>query len=202
MDLEHFSPDVPPFEKFRDGKINIVFVGRLEKRKGVNYLLSAYEQVRKEIDNCRLILVGPSTRWSRWYEKKVKRKGWEDIVFTGYVSHEDLPRYYQTADIACSPATGRESFGLILLEAMAMGKPIVASNIDGYASVATHGVEALMVPPKNKQMLAEALITLAADAKLRQEMGARGKIKAADYGWERVAQRVMDYYQQARIWSA
>jgi phosphatidylinositol alpha-mannosyltransferase len=196
VDLEHFSPDVPPIEKFRDGKINIVFVGRLEKRKGVNYLLSAYEQVRKDISNCRLILVGPSTRWSRSHEKQVKRRGLKDIVFVGYVSHEDLPRYYQTADIVCLPATGRESFGLVLLEAMAMGKPIVASNIDGYASVATHNAEALMVPPKNKHALAQALITLATDAKLRQKMGARGKRKAADYGWERIAQRVMEYYQK------
>jgi len=196
VDLERFSPDVPPIERFRDGKLNILFVSRLEKRKGVNYLINAYKKVRKKIGNCRLILVGPSTRWSRQYEKRMKRNGWEDIVFAGYVSHEELPRYYQTADIVCSPATGKESFGLILLEAMAMGKPIVASNIDGYASVATHGVEALMVPPKNKHMLADALISLASDAKLRREMGEKGKIKAAEYGWERVAQRVMDYYEE------
>jgi phosphatidylinositol alpha-mannosyltransferase len=196
VDLKHFSPDVPPLEKFQDGKVNILFVSRLEKRKGVNYLLSAYEQVRKEIGNCRLILVGPSTRWSRWYEEQVKLKGLKDIFFTGWVPQEELPRYYQTADIVCTPATGRESFGLILLEAMAMGKPIVASNIDGYASVATHNAEALMVPPKDEHSLAQALITLAADAKLRREMGARGKLKAAEYSWERIAQRVMDYYQE------
>jgi phosphatidylinositol alpha-mannosyltransferase len=196
VDLEHFSPDVPPIEKFKDGKINILFVSRLEKRKGVNYLLDAYEQVRKELGNCRLILVGPGTRWSRWYEEQVKLKGLKDIVFTGWVPQEELPRYYQTADIVCTPATGRESFGLILLEAMAMGKPIVASNIDGYASVATHNAEALMVPPKDKHSLAQALIMLAADAKLRREMGARGKLKATEYGWERIAQRVMDYYKE------
>jgi phosphatidylinositol alpha-mannosyltransferase len=195
VDLEHFSPKVAPIEKFKDGKLNILFVGRQEKRKGVNYLLGAYKKVRKEIGNCRLILVGPSTRWSRSYEKQVKRRGLKDIIFVGYVSQEDLPRYYQTADIVCSPATGRESFGLILLEAMAMGKPIVASNIDGYASVVSHGVEALMVPPKNKRMLAQALISLASDAKLRQEMGARGKLKAASYGWDHIAQQVMEYYQ-------
>jgi len=195
VDLEHFSPDVPPIAEFRDDKINILFVGRLEKRKGVNYLLSAYEKVRGEIGNCRLLLVGPSTRWSRQYEKQIKRRGPADVVFVGRVSQDDLPRYYQTADIVCSPATGRESFGLVLLEAMAMGKPIVASNIDGYASVAAHGEEALMVPPKNKKALAQALITLAADAKLRQEMGDRGRVKAADYGWDRIAQRVMDYYK-------
>lgn len=196
VDLEHFSPQVPPFEQYRDGKINILFVSRLEKRKGVNYLLEAYQTVRKKVGDCRLILVGPSTRWSRWYQGKVKLKGWKDIVFTGWVPQEDLPRYYQTADIVCTPATGKESFGLILLEAMAMGKPIVASNIDGYASVATHGVEALMVPPRNKKMLADALIKLASDAKLRREMGENGKIKAAEHGWEHIAQRVMAYYEE------
>ncbi len=196
VDLEHFSPEVAPLEKFHDGKINILFVSRLEKRKGVDYLLGAYNQVRKEVGNCRLILVGPSTRWSRNHEKQVKRRGWKDIVFTGWVPQDELPRYYQTADIVCSPATGRESFGLILLEAMAMGKSIVASNIDGYASVATHGGDALMVPPKDKKSLAQALIMLATDAKLRQEMGARGKVKAAEYGWDHIAQRVMDYYEE------
>jgi phosphatidylinositol alpha-mannosyltransferase len=196
VDLEHFSPQVQPLEQYRDGKINILFVSRLEKRKGVNHLLGAYQKVRKELGNCRLILVGPSTRWSRWYEEQVKQKGLKDIVFTGWVPQEDLPRYYQTADIVCTPATGRESFGLILLEAMAMGKPLVASNIDGYASVATHNAEALMVPPKDEHALAEALITLATDAKLRREMGERGKRKAAEYGWEHIARRVMDCYQE------
>ncbi|MGD9115826.1 MAG: glycosyltransferase family 4 protein [Dehalococcoidia bacterium] len=195
VDLGHFSPDIAPFEQFLDGKINIVFVSRLEKRKGVDYLLKAYQQVKKEINNCRLILVGPSTRWSCKLVEQIRDAHLNDIVITGFVSQEDLPRYYQTADIVCSPATGRESFGLILLEAMAMGKPIVASNIDGYASVATHSAEALLVPPKDEHTLAQALITLASDVQLRKEMGARGKIKAAEYGWDRIAQRVMDYYQ-------
>jgi len=194
VDLEHFSPGMPPIDEFCDGKVNILFVGRLEKRKGVDYLLSAYQRVKREVGHCRLIIVGPSTRWSQRYEKQVKQSGPTDIVFRGYVSHAELPRYYQTADIVCSPATGRESFGLVLLEAMAMGKPIVASNIEGYASVVTHGVEALLVPPRDEQGLAQALISLATNATVRQEMGVRGKAKAAEYGWERIARRILDYY--------
>ena len=194
VDSGLFSPDVSPIDEFCDGKVNILFVGRLEKRKGVSYLLEAYKRVKQEIPNSRLIIVGPGTRLRGKYEKKVKRNNLKDVVFVGFVSYGELPRYYKTADIFCAPAIGWESFGIILLEAMAMGKPIVASNIDGYAGLVTHGVEGLLVPPKDVGMLAQALITLMASQSLRQEMGARGRVKAVDYSWEHISRRVLDYY--------
>ena len=160
------------------GRFNILFVGRMEKRKGFDYLLKAYKQVKREIPNCRLIAVGPGIRLRNKYEKRVKRSGLEDVVFAGYVTYSELPRYYKTADIVCFPATGRESFGIVLLEAMAVGKPIIASDIEGYASILTHGAEGLLVPPKNATKLAEALITLMTDEPLRQQMGSRGRLKA------------------------
>ena len=194
IDLEHFSPDVSPIEEYRDGKLNILFVGRLEFRKGVNYLLKAYLQVKREISNSRLIIVGPGTRLRKRYEKWIRHNALKDVVFVGYATYSDLPRYYKTADVFCAPATSRESFGIILLEAMAIGKPIVATNIDGYASVATHGEEGWLVPPKNSGELAHALISLLKDEKLRQQMGAQGRATAEKYSWERIAQRVLDYY--------
>ncbi len=194
IDLDHFSPDVLPMDEFCDGKLNILFVGRLESRKGLGYLIKAYEQVKKEIPNSRLIIVGPGTRVRGKYEKRVRRAGLKDVVFTGYASYDELPRYYKTADIYCSPATGQESFGIVLLEAMAVGTPIVASNIEGYAGVVTHENEGLLVPPKDDKMLAQALISLATDESYRQQMGARGQLKAREYDWERIAQRVLDYY--------
>ncbi|MBL7125222.1 MAG: glycosyltransferase family 4 protein [Dehalococcoidales bacterium] len=194
VDLDHFSPDVSPIDEFCDGKVNILFVGRLEKRKGLNYLLEAFRQVKQEISNSRLIIVGPGTRLRRKYKRQVMRSGLKDVVFVGYVAYDELPRYYKTADVFCAPATGRESFGIILLEAMAVGKPIVASNIEGYASVVTHGVDGLLVPPEDKEMLAQALISLLTDQSLRQEMGAKGRVKALEYSWEHVAQNVLNYY--------
>jgi len=199
VDLEHFSPDVSPIERFCDGKINILFVGRLEKRKGVTHLLKAYQRVKQEVSNCRLIVVGPGTRLRKKYERQVRRSSLEDVVFVGYVSYDELPRYYKTAQVFCSPATGRESFGIVLLEAMAVGKPVVASNIEGYASVITHGVDGLLVPPKDEEMLAQALISLMTDESYRQQMGARGILKAKEYSWEHIAQRVLSYY--ARVLS-
>ena len=75
-----------------------------------------------------------------------------------------------------------------------MGKPVVASNIDGYANVVTHGEEGLLVPPKDSRSLAQALISVMSNKTLRQQMGDKGRLKAGEYNWENVAQRVFDYY--------
>ena len=194
VDVAHFSPNVTPIEEFRDGKQNILFVGRLEHRKGLKYLLRAYREIKQQMPKTRLIVVGPGTRLRKKYEKWVKRNHVEDVVFTGYARYSDLPRYYKTADVYCSPAIGRESQGIVLLEGMAVGTPIVASNIPGYASVVANGEEGLLVPPKNSGELARALISLLRDEKLRQQMGAKGRATAEKYSWERIAQRVVDYY--------
>ena len=194
VDFEHFAVDVPPIGEFCDGKLNILFVGRLEKRKGLDYLLGAYAHIKKEFPNSRLIVVGPGTRLRSNYMRKVSRMKLEDVVFTGRVSYADLPRYYQAADIFCAPATGEESFGIVLLEAMSAGKPIIASNISGYASVVDAGIEGLLVPPRDEVALAQAITSLFSDSILRKRMGANGRRRAGEYRWEHVAQRVLDYY--------
>jgi len=196
IDLEKFSPDVPKIEKFNDGKLNVLFVGRLEKRKGLRYLIDAYSRVKKDFDESRLIIVGPGTRFLGKYKKQVRDYGLKDVHFIGPVSDDKLPGYYNTADIFCAPATGQESFGIVLLEAMACGKPVVASNIEGYAGVMTDQKEGLLVLPKNADSLAEALRTLMADEKLRKQMGERGITTARNYSWQRVAKRVVAYYNK------
>jgi len=196
VDLEHFSDDVAPFEQYLDGKKNILFLSRLEFRKGLNYLLNAFLLVKREMPDVRLLVVGPGTRLRQRYEQWVRKTGLEDVVFVGYASYEDLPRYYKTADIFSVPATGRESQGLILLEAMAVGKPVVATSIPGYASVVTHGEDGLLVPPRNYQELSQALLTLLNDEKLRQQMGAKGKVKSKDYDWKVISKRLLDFYQR------
>ncbi len=114
----------------------------------------------------------------------------------GYVSAEDLPRYYHTADVFCAPATGGESFGIVLLEAMAASKPIVASNIGGYASVISRDVDGLLVNPKDAKTLAGALDLLIKDKALRERLGAHGRLKVEEYTWDKVAHRVMAYYER------
>ena len=194
VDTGRFTPDVAPVEKFCDGKQNILFLGRLEHRKGLKYLLEAYKTVKQEIPNSRLIVVGSGTRLRKGYEKFVEQNHLADVEFVGYISEEDKPRYFKTADIYCAPSTGHESQGIVLLEAMASGTPIVASNLEGYAGVVTHGQEGLLVPPKDSAELAKALVFLLKDKSLRQQMGAKGRLNAENYSWERIAKRVCDYY--------
>jgi len=196
IDLERFTDKALPLEKYCDDKLNILFVGRLETRKGFKYLLGAYELVKKKFPECRLIVVSPAGRLYNKYQNLAVRRKLKDVVFAGYVSYEDLPRYYKSADIFCAPATGWESFGMVLLEAMATGKPIVASDIPGYAGLVTHGVEGLLVKPQDERALMSALLNLLNDKSMREKMGEKGKLKARDYSWEVVAQKVMSYYQK------
>ncbi|MCY4615183.1 MAG: glycosyltransferase family 4 protein, partial [Chloroflexi bacterium] len=121
------DPTLEPLHEFEDEMTNILYVGRAEKRKGLGDLLRAFGIVNARDPNTRLIVVGPDSRMKRRYRTSVEREGRRGIVFVDDVSDADLPRYYRTADIFCSPATGHESQGYVLLEALSAGTPIVAS---------------------------------------------------------------------------
>ncbi len=196
IDIHHFNNGVAPFEEYQDDKTNIVFVGRLEKRKGFDYLLDAFKLVKKEYRNCRLIQVGPGKRLLRKYRKRTINENIGDVHFTGYATYADLPRYYKTADIVCFPNTGWESFGIVLLEAMAVGKPIVASDITGFNAVMAHGEHGLSVPPRDARALADAILTLIHDPGLRQKMGESGKEYARQFDWPVVARRLLAFYEE------
>ena len=196
VDLTYFRPDVPPIQEYCDGKLNIVFMGRLEFRKGINYLLKAFLEVKNQMPNTRLIICGPGTRLRKRYEQWVKDVRLQDVVFTGMVNYDQQPSYYRTADIFCAPATSRESFGMILLEAMATGRPVVATNIEGFAAVITNGEEGLLVPPMTVHPLSDALLKLLNDKRLRLQMGQKGLITAQKYAWEGIATRLLAYYSQ------
>ena len=191
--IENFA-DAAPFPHLEDGMINLLFVGRLEKRKGLKYLLSAYSKLKWDWPNLRLLVVGPG-KLDDDSHRILAERNLRDVVFAGRVSDEEKARYYKSAHIYCSPATGKESFGIVLLEAMAAGKPVVASDIEGYSSVIEHGSEGLLVAPKSDEELAAAIATLLKDPDLSARLGINGLKKAEEFRWDRVAGRVMDYYK-------
>lgn len=196
IDVDFFSQDVPPLDAFSDGKLNILFVGRLEKRKGLKHLLGAFSHLKWEYPDLRLLIVGPGSPSKECYRLLAERNV-QDVLFLGQVGPEMLRRYYRTADIFCAPATGQESFGIVLGEAMAAGRPIVASNIDGFSSLVHDKVEGFLVPPKNEEALAEALQWLIDDPSLREQMGQQGQQTVETYRWERIARRVVKCYHEA-----
>jgi phosphatidylinositol alpha-mannosyltransferase len=196
VDLDHFA-SAQPYEELRDGTINILFVGRLEQRKGLIDLLKAYNRLRKRKTDARLLVIGAGPKL-REYKRFVGLRGIRDVEFLGRVSDEDKVRYFASADIFCAPSTGQESFGIVLLEAMAAGVPIVASDIHGFKRVVERNVQGLLVEPRNSRALAAALYALARDPDLRHEMGDAGRARAPEFSWDRVTERIVDFYYETR----
>ena len=186
--------DAQPLPDLMDGKINLLFLGRLEKRKGLKYLLLAFSKLKWDWPQLRLIVVGAGKPDADCY-RIMSERNLQDVVFTGRVSDEMRCRYFKSAHIYCSPATGGESFGIVLLEAMAAGAPVVATDIEGYASVVEQGSDGLLVPPKDEESLAQAIQALLRDPDLRKRLSEQGVRTADNFRWERVAGRVMDYYE-------
>lgn len=192
IDYERFAAPCEPLSEFQDGRTNILFVGRPEKRKGLKYLVRAYALLKQTIPNSRLIVVGAGN--FRRYEKAAKDLG--DIVFRSYVPQDELPRYYRTADIFCAPNTGNESQGYVIMEALSAGLPVVASNIEGFAGVITSEVDGLLVRPRDHVAIADAIRRLIGDAPLRESLARHGQVRAEQYSWETVAHRVFSYYER------
>jgi phosphatidylinositol alpha-mannosyltransferase len=183
------SPQLPP------GHRNIVFVGRLEGRKGLEYLIRAMPRVLAEVPCARLIVVGDGP----------ERKACEELVaaiapsavhFAGAVDDDAKVGYLQAADIFCSPATHGESFGIVLLEAMAAGRPIVASAIEGYAGLLVADDAGLLVPPRDPEALASALVHLLHDEAARLQLGQRAAAAALKYDWLSIAGRIEEIYRR------
>jgi phosphatidylinositol alpha-mannosyltransferase len=196
VDLDRFV-GADPYEELRDGTLNILFLGRLEERKGLIHLLKAYHRLRKRHVDARLLVVGAGPKL-REYRRYVGLRGIRDVEFLGRVSDDEKARYFASADIFCAPATGQESFGIVLLEAMAAGVPNVASDIHGYKQVVQRGVQGLLVEPRKPRALAAALYTLATDADLCDRMGEAGRLRAPEYSWDRVTEQVIDFYREVR----
>lgn len=190
------SMTTPTISELTPGYFNILFVGHAQfKRKGLRYMLEAYRILKKDYPRLRLILAG--TKWSgRSRPDDLDDSFLQDVVYLGTVSDEALAALYQAADIFCAPSTGNESFGIVLIEAMAAGAPIVATSINGYKHVVRDGQEALLVPPKNSRALALALKQLIDNPSLRQQLALQGKISVQRYAWRNVATEVLDYYRE------
>lgn len=189
-----FYANAKPFPEFQDGKVNLLFVGRVEPRKGAMYLMKAYAQIRMRHPNTRLIIAGRGPEIGD-LRRFARDRELADVFFAGRVSDEDKARFYKTADVFVAPSTGQESFGIVLLEAMAAGRAVVASDIHGYKRVVQRNVSGLLVEPKDPDALAEALERLIVDPDLRRRLGDAGARRAPEYDWQHVTRELVEVYE-------
>ncbi len=173
----------------------ILFVGTLEPRKNVRRLIEAFASLGAEDAAVKLVIVGAAGWLTSDLAPLVRLRGLGDrIVFTGYVSDDDLPRWYRAATLFCYPSL-YEGFGLPVLEAMACGAPVVTSRTSSLPEVA--GDAALLVDPTDVRDLARALQSLLADDVRRAEMSAAGIARSRLFSWDRTATATLDVIRDA-----
>jgi phosphatidyl-myo-inositol alpha-mannosyltransferase len=196
VDVARFATAQPLPELVEPDRPTLLFVGRLERRKGLEPLIRAFTRLKADRPDLRLLVVGDGPERARC-EALLPPRLRQDVTLLGRIADDDLPRAYATADLYVAPSLGGESFGIVLLEAMAAGRPIVASDIPGYRSVATDGRQGRLVPPGDPVALAGAIAALLDNPALRGAMAEDGRRTVAAYDWARVAERVADAYRDA-----
>jgi phosphatidylinositol alpha-mannosyltransferase len=190
-----FYAHARPFPEFRDGKVNILFVGRVEPRKGTMYLARAYARLKPKYPQTRLIIVGRGPEIGD-VRRFVHQHRLADVFFAGRVEDADKASFYKTADMYVAPSTGQESFGIVLLEAMAAGCAVIASDIHGYKRVVQRNVSGLLVEPKDADALADAIERLIAQPELRKNLGEAGSRRAPEYDWRHVTAELVGVYEE------
>lgn len=184
--------DVPHFAKATPSPADrpvVLFVGRHEPRKGLSVLLDAFA----DLGGDAVLWVagaGPDT-------DSLRRRGVPNVEWVGQLSEDEKARRMRAATVFCAPALGGESFGIVLLEAMAASAAVVASDIDGFRSVARADREALLVEPGDTAMLRGALRRVLDDAGRRAELVASGEQRAAEFSMRHLAERFVGLYEQA-----
>lgn len=194
----HLTPNGIDAEFFRQaepadlgrGK-RVLFLGRLEKRKGLEVLIQAMTRFRGS--DVRLVVAGSGPQ-----EKDLRSLADRlmiDAVFLGRVDDATKAGLFKRADIYCAPGLGGESFGIVLIEAMAAGTPVVCSDLPGFRAVAEHS--AVLVSPGNPGLLADAIRRVSEDGALAERMGKAGSRTASGFDWRRLVDNVEDLYQRA-----
>jgi len=186
-----FSRPSGKIAKYEDGAPNILFLGRLDPRNGLDTLLEAVPQVEERRPDARLLVIGDGPMRS-FYEKMAGSRLGRKIFFEGQING-NRPEYFATSRVFCYPAT-KASFGITLLESMAAGIPVVATDNTGFREIIRNEVNGLLVPQNDAAALAKALCRVVEDPALSETLAKEGQKEAERYSWSKVTDKVLDFY--------
>jgi phosphatidylinositol alpha-mannosyltransferase len=172
----------------------LLFVNRLDPRKGFRVMVEAFRSIAAERKDVILVVAGDGAE--RDAVRRLPGGTRSRVVMLGNVPHDRLPPYHAAAEVFCAPSTGRESFGIVLVEAMAAGLPVVASDIPGYREVVRDSIDGLLVPPRDPGALARAIGRVLDEPDLAKRRGEAGRERAARYSWDNVAGEIEEIYRE------
>jgi glycogen(starch) synthase len=180
-----------------DGKKVILFVGRLIERKGIRYLLQAFAKLRLRMKDLTLIILGDGPMKGDLQSKVQEMKLDKEVIFPGFVSNQLLPFYYAAADVCVFPSLS-EPFGIVILEAMSMGKPVVASAVGGIIEIIQDGHNGLLVPSGDAERLFASLERLLKERSFSRRLGFQGRKTVVEkFTIERMIRETLDAYRLA-----
>jgi len=191
IDLERFKISLGG--KKEDNVKTIISVGRLHPVKGISYLIEAMAIVHREMPDVRLVIVGDGIERSRLEELTERLDLNSCVQFVGQVSQERIPWIMHQADVFILPSLS-ESFGIVNLEAMAAGLPIVATNVGGIPYVIEEGINGYLIKAKSPNDIADKILILLQNDGIREKMSANNKKKAEQYAWSKVVGNVESIY--------
>jgi glycosyltransferase involved in cell wall biosynthesis len=179
-----------------------LFVGRLIKQKGLEYLLQAWNEVAVRVPRARLAVIGRGNELPALQKLSRKLGIEESVLFTGYVSESELYDALHSCDVFILPSLW-EVLPIAILEAMAAGKPIICTAVGGNSELVRNGVNGFIVPKRNPRALAKALERVFADAKLRERMGSASRERAvSEFDWPIIAAQTQSFYKRLLAESA
>jgi glycosyltransferase involved in cell wall biosynthesis len=174
-----------------DGDPAILYFGYLSNLKGIDLMIDAISRLHFELPNLKLHLVGHGNK--TFFEKLAKEKNVEKaVVFHGYADPGLAPLYYRSADFCIFPS--RFNYGITLLESMASGVPVIASNCGGTPEIISHGKNGLLFEPKNVDELPKAILALSQDPNLRKRLSSNALKTIVNYSWENIAMKYLSLY--------
>ena len=195
IDVRRFAPRGDKCAEI--GRNSILFVGRMDPRKGLHRLLRAFTVVKREMPDALLFIVGSGPARAKYERMAVDYGVGDSVIFKGVVAISQLPEYFRSATVYTSPAEGGESFGLVLIEAMASGVPVVASSIAGYDEVIENGRNGILLDTDDPAAYAESLLNVLQSAKLRRTLIAEGlKDVTTKYSWDIIGRRIERFYYE------